>query len=72
MMYKRPNNKRSVAIKGVKTSISLEKEFHDALVLEAKMQEITISMLVAKILADSKESNRSSAVRVWLFNRRLQ
>jgi predicted DNA-binding ribbon-helix-helix protein len=65
--------KRSVAIAGHSTSISLEPEFWDALVEAARQEGIPLSALVARIDAArvdaDQPSNLASAIRVWLLLR---
>lgn len=65
--------KRSIAIAGHATSISLEPEFWDALVEAAAGEGVPLSALVARIDAARIEAtappNLASAIRVWLFRR---
>lgn len=65
--------KRSVAIAGHATSISLEPVFWQALHEAAEDMDLPISALVARIDAervDAEEpANLASALRVWLFER---
>lgn len=65
--------KRSVAIAGHATSISLEPVFWDALVLAAGEEAVPLSTLVARIDAERtgarEPPNLASAIRVWLFAR---
>lgn len=65
--------KRSIAIAGHATSISLEPEFWDALVAAAAREGVPLSALVARIDAARVEadrpSNLASAIRVWLLLR---
>ena len=65
--------KRSVAIAGHATSISLEPVFWQALVDAAACEGIALSTLVARIDAarvrGSTPPNLASAIRVWLFER---
>ena len=65
--------KRSVAIAGHSTSISLEPIFWDALGEAAAEMRLPLSALVARIDAARIESddppNLASAIRVWLFER---
>jgi predicted DNA-binding ribbon-helix-helix protein len=65
--------KRSVAIAGHATSISLEPVFWQALVEAAAAEGIALSTLVARIDASRVEAaappNLASAIRVWLFER---
>jgi predicted DNA-binding ribbon-helix-helix protein len=65
--------KRSVAIAGHATSISLEPIFWDALMEAAAADGLPLSALVARIDAARVEAadppNLASAIRVWLFAR---
>jgi predicted DNA-binding ribbon-helix-helix protein len=65
--------KRSVAIAGHATSISLEPVFWDALVAAAAAEALPLSALVARIdaerVAHPDPPNLASAIRVWLFTR---
>ena len=65
--------KRSVAIAGHATSISLEPVFWAALVEAAAEMALPLSALVARIDADriaaDDPANLASAIRVWLFER---
>jgi predicted DNA-binding ribbon-helix-helix protein len=65
--------KRSVAIAGHSTSISLEPVFWDALADAAAEMRLPLSALVARIDAARIEGddppNLASAIRVWLFER---
>lgn len=65
--------KRSVAIAGHSTSISLEPVFWDALGEAAAALRLPLSALVARIDAARIDAddppNLASAIRVWLFER---
>jgi predicted DNA-binding ribbon-helix-helix protein len=65
--------KRSVAIAGHATSISLEPVFWTALGEAATELDLPLSALVARIDAERIEAddppNLASAIRVWLFER---
>jgi predicted DNA-binding ribbon-helix-helix protein len=65
--------KRSVAIAGHSTSISLEPIFWQALGEAAAELSLPLSALVARIDAERIEAdepaNLASAIRVWLFER---
>lgn len=65
--------KRSVAIAGHATSISLEPVFWEALLAAAAAEALPLSALVARIDAARVEArdppNLASAIRVWLFER---
>jgi predicted DNA-binding ribbon-helix-helix protein len=67
--------KRSVMIAGHSTSISLEPVFWDALKAAAEAEGVPVSALVARIDAERIEApnppNLGSAIRVWLFERRI-
>ena len=58
--------KKSITIKKHRTSLSLEKEFWDALKIVSKEQKCSIETLVAKI--DSKrKTSLASSIRVYLL-----
>lgn len=65
-----PPVKRSIAIEGHRTSISLEPVFWDMLKAAAEGAEMPVSALVAKIDAERIQSETppglASAIRVWL------
>jgi predicted DNA-binding ribbon-helix-helix protein len=65
--------KRSVAIAGHATSISLEPVFWDALAEAAAAEGLPLSALVARIDVERIEAddppNLASAIRVWLLMR---
>ena len=65
-----PPVKRSLAIAGHKTSISLEPVFWDALKAAAAREGLPISALVARIDAERIQAETppglASAIRVWL------
>jgi predicted DNA-binding ribbon-helix-helix protein len=67
--------KRSMMIAGHATSISLEPVFWDALRLAAEQESLPVSALVARIDAERIEqadpANLASAIRTWLFERRI-
>ena len=58
--------KKSITIKKHRTSLSLEKEFWDALIIIANEQKCSIENLVAKIDSNRKTSLASS-IRVYLL-----
>ena len=58
--------KRSITIKKHRTSLSLEKEFWDALKIIAKEKKCSIENLVTKIDSERKASLASS-IRVYLL-----
>ncbi len=58
--------KKSITIKNHRTSLSLEKEFWDALKIITKEQKCSLETLIAKI--DSKrKTSLASSVRVYLL-----
>jgi predicted DNA-binding ribbon-helix-helix protein len=59
--------KRSVVIVGHKTSVSLEDPFWDHLKSIARAQRMTLSELVASINGARKQSNLSSAIRLFVL-----
>ena len=64
--------KRSVAIAGHRTSVSLEAAFWDALREIAQKRGTTLNQLISEIDA-GREGNLSSAIRVYVLeNVRLQ
>ncbi|MEO0462730.1 MAG: ribbon-helix-helix domain-containing protein [Pseudomonadota bacterium] len=67
-----PPVKRSIAIAGHKTSISLEPVFWDMLRAAAGAEGVPISALVARIDAERIGADTppglASAIRVWLVN----
>ena len=58
--------KKSITIKKHRTSLSLEKEFWDALKIIAKEQKCSLETLVARIDFNRKTSLASS-IRVYLL-----
>ena len=60
--------KRSIAIAGHKTSISLENEFWDALREIAAQQGATMSALVSTLDSDRQHPNLSSAIRLFVLD----
>jgi len=67
-----PPVKRSIAIAGHKTSISLEPVFWEALRAAAAREDVPISALVARIDAERIQADTppglASAIRVWLVS----
>jgi predicted DNA-binding ribbon-helix-helix protein len=59
--------KRSIVIVGHKTSVSLEDPFWDHLKSIARAQRMTLSELVASIDDARKQSNLSSAIRLFVL-----
>jgi predicted DNA-binding ribbon-helix-helix protein len=61
--------KRSVTIRGHRTSYSLEKPFFDDLQAIAAARKTTLASLVAEIDADRpREANLSSALRMFVLD----
>jgi predicted DNA-binding ribbon-helix-helix protein len=60
--------KRSVAIAGHKTSVSLEEAFWKSLKEIAKRQGMTLSALLAAIDSERHHGNLSSAIRLFVLN----
>ena len=67
-----PPVKRSIAIAGHKTSVSLEPVFWDALKAAAAREGLPISTLVTRIDAERIQADTppglASAIRVWLVH----
>jgi predicted DNA-binding ribbon-helix-helix protein len=59
--------KRSVVIGGHKTSVSLEEPFWAAVRELAESQDMTLSSLLRQIDLDRRNSNLSSAIRVFVL-----
>ncbi len=63
--------KRSMTIAGHPTSISLEPPFWTALEEAARLRELPLSALVARIdamrIEQPQPANLASAIRTWLF-----
>ena len=62
------NTKRSIVRNGLKTSVSLEKEFWEALREIARLQKTKLTTLVQQIDEGRGGGNLSSAIRVFVFN----
>ena len=61
--------KHSVMIAGHTTSVSLEKEFWEELIMIAKNKQSSVNALVTEIDAKRHpETNLSSAIRVYILN----
>ena len=60
--------KRSFAIKGHRTSISMEAPFWEALQQAATLEHTSLAWLVASIDTTRGEAGLSSAVRVWILD----
>lgn len=60
--------KRSVSIRGHRTSYSLEKPFYDDLLAIAAMRGMTLAGLVAEVDANRpRDANLSSALRLFVL-----
>ena len=59
--------KRSVVLRGHKTSVSLEKEFWEGLREIAEVKNTQLSSLLLKIDSDRRNANLSSAIRIYVF-----
>ncbi|MGH6855780.1 MAG: ribbon-helix-helix domain-containing protein [Aestuariivirga sp.] len=62
--------KRSLTIAGHRTSLSLEPEFWEALAQAAATRKKSLAGLVAEIDTARGGRNLSSAIRVWLLQRK--
>jgi predicted DNA-binding ribbon-helix-helix protein len=60
--------KRSFAIRGHRTSISMEAPFWEALQQAAALEKSTLAALVATIDESRGDAGLSSAVRVWILD----
>lgn len=60
--------KRSFAIKGHRTSISMEAQFWEALQEAARSEKSSVAGLVAAIDSKRGDAGLSSAVRVWILD----
>lgn len=64
-----PVIKRSVSIRGHRTSYSLEQPFHDELVRIAAERAVPLARLVSEIdEARPRETNLSSALRLYVLD----
>lgn len=61
--------KRSVVIRGHKTSVSLEQPFWDAFRHLAEGERISTSALLRKVDAEREHANLSSAIRLFVLQR---
>lgn len=60
--------KRSVSIRGHRTSYSLEKPFNDELIAIAAARNVTLAALIAEIDENRpRENNLSSALRIYVL-----
>jgi predicted DNA-binding ribbon-helix-helix protein len=65
--------KKSMRIRQIRTSISLERSFHEALQDVANSERTSIPRLVEKIeLSKQSDSNLSSAIRVYVLKHYIQ
>ncbi len=64
--------KRSLSIKGHRTSISLETEFWQQLKRLALQDNISVAQLVADIDLNRSQVNLSSALRIHVLNQLLE
>ena len=64
--------KRSIRIAGHRTSLSLEPQFWEALTGAAKARRMSVAKLIASIDEGRKDSNLSSAVRIFVLNEARQ
>lgn len=65
---KSPVIKRSIVIKGHKTSVSLEDAFWKGLKDIADDRDMTLSDLVSSIDTDRQQGNLSSAIRLFVLD----
>jgi predicted DNA-binding ribbon-helix-helix protein len=61
--------KRSLAVAGHRTSVSLETAFWDALKRIAALDGVSLAALVARVDAGRGKANLSSALRVYALER---
>ena len=59
--------KRSVVLRGHKTSVSLENEFWEGLREIAEIKNAKLSSLLQQIDSDRRNANLSSAIRIFVF-----
>ena len=64
--------KRSIRIAGHRTSLSLEPQFWEAITGAAKARRVSVAKLIASIDEGRKDSNLSSAVRIFVLNEARQ
>lgn len=65
---KSPVVKRSVAIAGHKTSISLEEAFWTSVKEISSLRDMTVSELIGEIDKSREQGNLSSAVRLFVLD----
>ena len=61
--------KRSITIKGHRTSVSLEQPFWQALGEIADAKAVSLAALITEIDANRDTENLSSAIRLYVLNR---
>jgi predicted DNA-binding ribbon-helix-helix protein len=59
--------KRSIVLNGHKTSVSLEQDYWDAVIMIARARKTTIAELVGSIDAERTNANLSSALRLFVL-----
>ena len=69
---KSPVAKRSIVLRGRKTSVSLEDAFWQDLKIIAAWRGLSISDLVSRVDTDRQHTNLSSALRVFVLEHHLQ
>jgi predicted DNA-binding ribbon-helix-helix protein len=67
-VVKSPVVKRSIVVKGHKTSVSLEDAFWNALKEIAGRHHLSLSDMVAQIDAERQHGNLSSAIRLFVLD----
>jgi predicted DNA-binding ribbon-helix-helix protein len=65
---RRANKRRSVALNGHKTSVSLEQDYWECLRMVARARNSTVADLIASIDAERVNSNLSSALRLLVLS----
>jgi len=65
---KRTSMKRSVQVRGKRTSISLEQEFWDAFREIAASRRVRLSDLVSEVFVAHNNLNLSSGIRIFVLN----
>ena len=63
-----PVVKRSIVVRGHKTSVSLEHPFWSSLKEIAKKRGVALSELISEIDANRQQANLSSALRVFVLD----
>lgn len=59
--------KHSIVVDGHKTSVSLEEDFWNGLKEIARAQQVSLSELISRIDSGRKQSNLSSAIRIFVL-----